>query len=204
MRPATVTTPNPYRQSRRPIFAASSAALTELRRPPRAGFLVRALWRRCAGESGTTLVEFTLSVPVLFMLLLGFVQMCMAVYSNFCINEITRDTARWAAVRGSNSCLDAPGMLDCNATASAIQAFARSVAYPGIDPSKISVASSWLQATADTPVTWSNCSSSTSATCNAPGNAVQVVVTYPFPFQIPFAGKNTFNFSGTAQMVIVQ
>jgi Flp pilus assembly protein TadG len=167
-------------------------------------FGLRALWRRCAGESGTSLVEFTVSVPVLFMLLLGFVQMCVAVYSSFCVNEIARDSARWAAVRGSNSCADAPGLAGCNATSASIKSFAKSTGYPGIDPSKISVSTSWLQATADTPVTWSACSSGTSAICNAPGNAVQVAVRYPFPFQIPFAGNSTFNFSSTAQLVIVQ
>lgn len=168
------------------------------------GFGLRALWRRCASEKGTSLIEFTVSVPVLFMLLLGFVQMCVAVYSSFCVNEIARDAARWAAVRGSNSCADAPGFVGCNATSASIQSFATTTGYPGIDPSKISVSTSWLQATDNTPVTWSACNSSTSAICNAPGNAVQVAVSYPFPFQIPFAGQSTFNFSSTAQMVIVQ
>lgn len=172
------------------------------RKPSKFG--LRALWRRCAGERGTALIEFTVSVPVLFMLLLGFVQMCVAVYSSFCVNEIARDSARWAAVRGSNSCADAPGLAGCNATTASIQSFAQSAGYPGMDPSKISVSTSWLQASANTPVTWSACDSSTSAICNAPGNAVQVSVSYPFPFQIPFAGRNTFNFSSTAQLVIVQ
>lgn len=164
----------------------------------------RRMLRQCAGDRGTSLVEFTFSIPVLFMLLLGFVQMCMAVYSNFCVSEIARDTARWAAVRGSNSCIDAPGMADCNATASAIQAFAKTAIYPGIVPGKISVSTSWLQATSDTPVTWSTCNSSISAICNAPGNAVQVAVSYPFVFQVPFARGSTWNFSSTAQMVVMQ
>lgn len=168
------------------------------------GLRVGALLRRCAGDRGTSLVEFTVSVPVLFMLLLGFVQLCFAVYSNFCLNEIARDTARWAAVRGSNSCIDAPGMTNCDATASAIQAFAKSNAYPGMDPAKLSVSTTWLQASSETPVTWSRCDSSVSAICNAPGNAVQVVASYPFIFQIPFARATTWNFGSTAQLVIAQ
>lgn len=165
---------------------------------------LRSLGRRCAGESGTSMVEFTVAIPVLFMLLLGFVQMCFAVYSNFCINETARDAARWASVRGSNSCADAPGMTDCDATAANVQTFAKTVGYPGINPSKISVSTSWYQASADTPVTWSSCTSSKSAICNAPGNAVQVVVSYPFLFQIPFGGSNTLSFTSTSQMVIEQ
>ena len=161
------------------------------------------LWRRSVSESGTTLIEFTISVPVLFMLLLGFCQMCLAIYSNFCVGEAARDTARWASVRGSNSCADAPQMSDCDATADEIKSYAKNLGYPGIDASKMSVSTTWLLASSSTPVTWSTCSGSQSI-CDAPGNAVQVVVSYPFPFQIPFSGSSTFNFTSIAQMVIVQ
>lgn len=167
------------------------------------GLPLRALWRRCAGEIGTSLVEFAVSVPVLFMLLLGFCQMCRAIYSDFCISETARDTARWASVRGSNSCADAPGMSDCGATAGEIASYAQNIGYPGIDPSKLSISTTWLQASSTTPTTWSTCASSNNI-CNAPGNAVQVLVSYPFPFQVPFTSSSTFDFSSTAQMVIVQ
>jgi Flp pilus assembly protein TadG len=159
-------------------------------------------WRR-AGEKGTTLIEFAIAVPVLFMLLLGFCQICLAIYSNFCVNETARETARWASVRGSNSCADAPQMTDCDATADAIASHAKEIGYPGIKSTSLSVSTTWLQASSTTPVTWSACSGSHEI-CDAPGNAVQIVVSYPFLFQIPFSNANIFNFSSTAQMVIVQ
>jgi Flp pilus assembly protein TadG len=161
------------------------------------------LWRRCASEYGTTLIEFTISVPLLFMLLLGFCQMCLAIYSNFCVSEAARETARWASVRGSNSCADTPQMSDCDATADEITSHAKDLGYPGIDASKLSVSTTWLQASSTTPATWSTCSGSQSI-CDAPGNAVHVVVSYPFPFQIPFSGTNNLNFSSTAQLVVAQ
>lgn len=156
-----------------------------------------------ACERGTSLVEFAISVPVLFMLLLGFAQVCQAVYCSFCINETARDTARWASVRGANSCADAPGLSGCGASLDEIQAFAKSIDYPGINPSSLTVSTSWLQASSTTPVSWSDCSSSQTI-CNAPGNAVKVVVTYPFALLIPYSVSSTLNFSSTSQLVVVQ
>lgn len=160
-----------------------------------------ALRRPFTGDSGTSMVEFAVSVPILFMVLLGFIQLCLALYSNFCINEAARDAARWAAVRGSTSCTDAPGMSGCNATSAQIQSYAQNIGYPGIIPNEMSVSASWLSNSGTTPATWSTCAGSN---CNKPGNAVQVVVSYPFLFQIPFAGESTWQFSSTAQMVIAQ
>ena len=160
------------------------------------------LRRRIAGETGSSLIEFTVSVPILFMLMIGFVQMSVGVYSNFCVTAIARDMARWASVRGSNSCADAPGMTDCDATSAEVQAAAQRTEYPGIDPSKLTVSTSWLQASSTAPASWSNCTSSSG--CNAPGNAVRVMVAYPFPYQIPFLASKELDLSSTAQLVIVQ
>jgi Flp pilus assembly protein TadG len=177
----------------------SSAQCGALRKS--SGPRFRTLRGRWGGDNGTSLIEFAVSVPVLFMLLIGFIQMCHALYSNFCISEAARDTARWASVRGSTSCTNAPGMSGCNATAAQIQSYAQSAGYPGVVSSSISVSTAWLSNSETTPATWSTCSGDD---CNRPGNAVQIVVSYPFPYQIPFGPSNTFNFSSTAQMVIVQ
>lgn len=164
---------------------------------------LRSFRLRLGGDSGTSLIEFTFSVPVLFMLLIGFIQTSFAIYSNLCVTALTRDTARWASVRGSNSCADAPAMTDCNATAAAIQATARRMVYPGIDSSKITVSTTWLQASSVDPVTWTACTGS-SKICNAPGNAVQVALTYPLPFEVPFVSAQTLSLHSTSQLVIVQ
>lgn len=169
----------------------------------RFSFRLRSLRRQLGVETGSSLIEFAISVPVLFIMMIGFCQICIAIYSNFCIDEMARDTARWASVRGSNSCADAPAMTDCGATASEIEAEAKKIAYPGVNPSNLSVSTAWLQASSTGSVTWSECTNGT-AICNAPGNAVQVTVNYPFPIQIPFTSSHTWSFSSTSQIVIVQ
>ena len=158
---------------------------------------------RLGGDSGSSLLEFTFSIPVLVMLLIGFIQTSFAIYSNLCIVALTRDTARWASVRGSNSCADAPAMTDCNATAAEIQATAQRMVYPGIDSSKITVSTTWLQASSAEPVTWTACTGS-SKICNAPGNAVEVALTYPLPFEVPFVSTQTLSLQSKSQLVIVQ
>jgi len=164
---------------------------------------LRSFRLRLGGDSGTSLIEFTFSIPVLVMLLLGFIQTSFAIYNNLCIVALTRDTARWASVRGSNSCADAPAMTDCNATAADIQATARRMVYPGIDSSKVSVSTTWLQASSVDPVTWTACTG-TSKICNAPGNAVEVALTYPLPFEVPFVSAQTLSLHSRSQLVIVQ
>jgi len=182
--------------------SVQSSAQSRQRSKHRFGRL-RSFRLRLGGDSGTSLIEFTFSVPVLFMLLIGFIQTSFAIYSNLCVTALTRDTARWASVRGSNSCADAPAMTDCNATAAAIQATARRMVYPGIDSSKITVSTTWLQASSVDPVTWTACTGS-SKICNAPGNAVQVALTYPLPFEVPFVSAQTLSLHSTSQLVIVQ
>lgn len=159
------------------------------------------IFRKFRGDTGTSLIEFAITVPMLFMVLIGFIQMCMALYSNFCIAEAARDTARWAAVRGSTSCTNAPGLAGCNATAAQIQSYAQGTGYPGIIAGNMAVTTNWLKNSGSMPASWSKCSDDI---CNQPGNAVQVVIAYPFLFQIPYANPNTFTFTSTAQMVIGQ
>ena len=40
--------------------------------------------------------------------------------------------------------------------------------------------------------------------CNSPGNAVRVVVTYPFRLGIPFVAARSITLTSTSQMVINQ
>ncbi len=158
------------------------------------------LRRLGSGESGSSLVEFALAVPILFSLLIGLVDMSLAVYSTHYVSEAAREAARWAMVRGSSSCTNTPNLTDCDATAAEIQTYVQNLDFPGINSNNLSVSTTWLSPSASTPTTWTSCGS----TCNAAGDAVQVVVSYQFPLDIPFISSNSFNFSGTAQMVISQ
>lgn len=158
------------------------------------------LRRESAGEWGSSVVEFAIAVPILFMLLIGFIEIALAVYSNHAVSEAAMEAARWAMVRGSSSCSNTPNLTDCDATADEIQSYVRNLGFPGISSNALSVTTTWLSPSASTPTTWTACAS----TCNAAGDAVQVVVSYQFPLEIPFVPSSSPTFSGSAQMVIAQ
>lgn len=164
-------------------------------------------WQFVIGDSGASLVEFALSVSVLMGLLIGILFVCLALYTRHFVSEAALEGARWAMVRGSASCTNTPSLTGCNATQAQIQTYVQSLSFPGINSQSLAATTTWLSLSASTPATWTACAT----TCNAPGNAVQVVVTYPFPFSIPSLtvktlsiSTNTLTFSSTAQLVISQ
>lgn len=155
-------------------------------------------WR---DEDGASLVEMAISCTVLFAMLFGICQMSLGLYVYHFTSEAAREASRYAIVRGSTSCTNTPSLANCNATAAEIASFVQGLTYPGITASNISVNTSWNSASSSTPTTWSACST---GTCNAPGNMVKVVVSYPLKFSIPFATTLSLNLSSASQMVISQ
>ncbi len=153
--------------------------------------LFRAFLRR---DVGATLVEFAVATSLLFMMLFGIIQCCLALYTYNYVSDAARVATRYSAVRGS-SCT---GMPDCGITGAQIQTYLRSIPYPGINASNLSASAAWLSASSAPPTTWTACANQ----CNAPGNAVQVTVTYAFSLNIPYWKNATVNMSSTSQMVI--
>ena len=152
-------------------------------------------WERvCRDNSGSALVEFALSSVVMVMVLFGIIECCFAFYANNYVSDAARTATRYAMVRGS-SCT---GMTDCGITSAQLQTYLRSIPYPGITPGNVTATTTWLSASTSLPTTWTACASQ----CNAPGNAVEVQVTYTFPLSVPFWTKKTLNLSSTSQMVI--
>jgi Flp pilus assembly protein TadG len=137
-------------------------------------------------ERGANLVEFALASAILFSLLFGVLQMCLALYTYNYISQAAREGARWAMVRGSTSCTNTPNLSNCNASSTAIQNYVQGLGYPGITSGSVTV----------TP-TWPNGS-------NSPGNTVKVQVQYPFALSIPFVSLTTINMAGSSTMVISQ
>ncbi|MFP5234541.1 MAG: TadE/TadG family type IV pilus assembly protein [Acidobacteriota bacterium] len=152
-------------------------------------------------EDGSMLVEAALSCTIVLALLLGICQMSLAMYIYHFTSEAAREATRYAIVRGSTSCTNTPNLTNCNATPDEIQTWVRSMGYPGITSSNVSVSTSWYSASGSMPTTWSAC---TTGTCNAPGNMVAITVTYPLTFQIPFSSGFALNLSNSSQMVISQ
>jgi len=158
-------------------------------------------------EEGASMVEMAVACTVFLAMLMGVMQMMLAMSVFNFVTDAAREATRYAIVRGSTSCTNTPSLSNCNATASQIQTYVQGISYPGIKSSNLTITTTWLTAVTTTtaggtqPTTWSACST---GTCNAPGNQVNVVATYPFKFSVPFVPKATFNMSSTSQMVISQ
>lgn len=161
--------------------------------------------RTLRGEEGANLVEMALASAVLFAMLFGVFEMTLAFYSYHFVAEAAREATRWAIVRGSESCTNTPNLQNCNASGSDIQTYVQTLGYPGINSGALTATTTFLCGgiPTSTGATWSTGGCSSGAP-NAPGNQVQVTVTYPFPLSIPFWQSTTLNVSSTSTMVIAQ
>jgi Flp pilus assembly protein TadG len=158
---------------------------------------------RCVSrdEEGASLVETALASSVFFAMLLGCFQASLALYASHYVDEAAREATRYLMVRGSSSCANTPALSNCGVTnATTIQNYVRGISYPGIQSSSLGITVSWLSASADKPTSWTTCGSA----CNAPGNQVQVVATYPFNFVLPIVPKTTIYIKSTSTMLIAQ
>jgi hypothetical protein len=133
----------------------------------------------------------------------------LAVYSYDFTAEAARDAVRYAIVRGANCSLEATSAFGCGADNAAIQTHVQGLGYPGIKTSSLTTSTKWYTATVtgtppNTTTVWTTlCATDTySAACAAPGNAVQVTVSYPFPLNVPFVPATTINMSNSSMMAI--
>jgi Flp pilus assembly protein TadG len=158
-------------------------------------------------------VETAISCSLLFSILFGILIASLALYVSNFVSEAAKEATRYAAIRGFYSCTDAnKAFPDCNlnptTSGNAIQTHIQSLGYPFA--SGITAQASWFSPTSSG--TWSQaCTGATdtvtgsllaNTACNFPGHAVQVQVTYNFPFSIPFVPAQTLNISSSSQMVI--
>ena len=153
-------------------------------------------------EQGSAIVEMAIASAVFLAAVFGIIQACWALYAYNYVNEAAREATRYAIVRGGtytgNNCT-APGPATCVAQAGAtgdVSQYVKSLAYPGIDTTKLTVTTTWPGGVG--PVCTTPCVS------NMPGNLVQVVVSYPYSFHIPFVPSATFTMASTSQLVISQ
>jgi Flp pilus assembly protein TadG len=148
-------------------------------------------WRR--DETGQAIVETAIVMSLTLILVIGVIEASMAFYSYCFVAEAAREGTRYAIVRGS-SC--SGWAQACPAAASDVQAYVRSMAFPGIMSSSLSVNTTW-------PTTGSACMPSSSP-CNNPGNLVQVKVSYQFTYNVPLVSSNLLTVSSTSEMTIAQ
>ena len=171
--------------------------------------LARSLKRAPRDEAGAALVEAALSISILFMLLFGIMGVAMAAYSYHYLGNAAHQAARYAIVRGGSwagSC-DGTGNAGsgyssdmCTASPEDIENFVATRGFPGIHITSGDVCVEYFGTVQTTPS--STCDGNSGP--NGPGDIVQVTITYPFTFTVPFLGNYTYNMASTSQMVIAQ
>ena len=135
-----------------------------------------------------------MSASVLFMMLLGSMKVCQAVYTYHYISEAARDATRYAIVRGFN-CDTTKFTTACPAGTDDISNYVKGLGYPGISSSAITVTTSWAGYPSGVVCT-------PDPNCKNNGNLVTVKVQYAFPATIPFFGTKTWNMTSTSAMII--
>lgn len=153
------------------------------------------LW---SSESGAAIVEMAIASSIVLSLLLGLMQISLALYAYHFTADAAREASRWAIVRGSQCNSNTPGLDHCGASQTDVQNYVQGLGYPYA--SSMTVAVSWLTASAPPATAWTACAGS----CNQPGNAVRVTVSYNFPLYIPFWRNAAVRVGSVSQMVIAQ
>ncbi len=173
--------------------------------------LLSALKWSVRNDWGATMVETAISISTLLILIFAVIEASMTVYSFHFVANAAHEATRYAIVRGaswSTSC-DGTGTAGSGYGTSMCQASTADVAnyvanrnFPGIN---ITAADVCVQYSATVPASSSEtCSNGSGSTNNAPGDIVQVTVSYPFTINIPFLPALTVPMSSTSQMAIAQ
>ncbi len=153
------------------------------------------LWRKVmADESGTSILEFALSAVILFMTMLGIMEISLALYTYHMTPEAAREGTRYAMVHGNKCTVSG---ASCTVTASQIQSYVQSLGFPAISPQNMTVTTTWSAYPAGNSCT-------PNANCANPGNLVTVNVAYAFPLTIPFVPASQLNMTSSSSMVISQ
>jgi Flp pilus assembly protein TadG len=143
-----------------------------------------------------------LALTILLPFIFGILEVSLAAYSYHSISEAAREATRYAIVRGSTFTTDCTGVSFAICTAQGgnntgdITTYVQNRSLPGIDPSKMTVNSTWL--------TSAGAACGTTDLCKAPGNFVQVTVAYNFPLSIPFIPAANIPMTSTSVMLISQ
>ncbi len=145
-------------------------------------------------ERGATTVEFALSALILMTIVIGVMNMCLAIFSYHLVAQAARDGSRYAMVRG-NTCSAAGA--SCTISAAAVQTYLQNQGYPGIVPANLTVTTTYSAYPSGTTC-------SPNLNCENPGNLVKVKVVYAYDLHIPFMPRNTLQLTSSSAMVISQ
>ncbi len=145
-------------------------------------------------QRGSALPETVLVMSALCAVLFGIVDCGRLLFAYTFVTDAAREGARWAMVRGSQSCAYSSNTLpQCNATVAQVQAYVKGLSYGTVTGSNLTVATAYP-----------SCVAAGNGASNAPGCVVSVTVSYPFKFTLPFLPNSSIAISSTSKMVISQ
>ena len=136
------------------------------------------------GQDGQAIMEVALGLPAIAAFTFAMIEICLAFYSFCMISETAREATRYAVVRGA-TCQTALS-VSCTASASDINTFVTQLKWPNLGNGTVSASTTYPDGNEN------------------PGSRVKVVVTYIFPYNIPFAPSGSISMSSTSAMYIVQ
>ncbi len=151
-------------------------------------------------ESGSSLLEFTLSATVLLMIIFGIMDGSRALYADHYVSEMAREATRYAMVRGSTwaaACTSAPS-YNCKANNDNITSYVKGITPMGVNPGSLTVATTWPGTNA------SGAACITINGMNSPGCIVTSKLSYNFNFVLPFLPTNTLVLTSTSSVTIQQ
>lgn len=150
-------------------------------------------------QRGASLPETAIVIAVVLMLMFGIIDFSRFMYTYAFVANTAREGARWAMVRGSLSCTNAPNLASCNATPAQIQSYVQTLSVGLTDSSKLTINTS-------SSSVWPGCTpiAARGSPTNGPGCVVAVQVSYPFKFILPYLPGPTYTMTNTSQMIITQ
>lgn len=138
-------------------------------------------------------MEMALSMIILLTLLFGLIELCLALYAYHYVSDAAREGSRYAIVHGSTCSVSGNS---CTVTSGQIQTYVQNLGYPGINPSNMTVTTTWGSYPAG--------GTCYAPGCNGPGDLVTVMAQYSFNLSIPFLKATALNLTSTSAMVISQ
>ena len=184
-----------------------------------APFVIKCLRRIRRSQDGSAMVEMALVCAFVYLpMLFGIFQLSYGLYIYNYVCNVAHQASRYAAVRGSTSCIIESDFVACNlspggstnpspGTGTPLQNYVQSFGYAGIDPANLTVTPTWYSRTnletGFSTAQW-NTPCTASSGCNAIGNGVSVAVVYQFPLNIPFWGRRTLPITGISMQMITE
>lgn len=165
--------------------------------------------RSLCEQQGQSLVETALSITVLMILIFAVIEAAWGAYSIHYLANAAHEATRYAIVRGGSwtpKC-DGTGTAGsgysssmCKASPSDIANYVANRDFPGIGITASDVCVEYFSSLPSSAT--QSCTGNSSP--SAPGDIVQVTITYPFTIPLPFLPNHTWHLMSTSQMVITQ